>query len=69
MSSIQSVAGHPVAPSLSNPTHHGVLPSSTIWSLRAINSSYVVGTSYPALSKSSFGYHTMLFRLMFVGIP
>ena len=44
MSSIQSVAGQPVAPSLPNPTHHGVLPSATILSLSAIISSHVVGT-------------------------
>ena len=43
MSSIQSVAGQPVAPPLSKPTHHGVLPSATIWSLRAMSSSQVVG--------------------------
>ena len=43
MSSIQSVAGHPVAPPLSKPTHHGVPPSATIWSDSAISSSHVVG--------------------------
>ena len=43
MSSIQSVAGQPVSPPLSKPTHHGVPPSSTIWSLSAIRSSQVVG--------------------------
>ena len=43
MSSIQSVAGQPVSPPLSKPTHHGVLPSATIWSLRAMRSSQVVG--------------------------
>ena len=69
MSSIQSVAGQPVDPSLWKPTHHGVLPSATIWSERAINSSQVVGTLYPALSKSSFGYQIMLLRLMLVGMP
>ena len=36
------------------------LPSATIWSDRAISSSHVVGTSYPAASKSSFAYQTML---------
>ena len=45
MSSIQSVAGQPVAVPLSKPTHHGVLPSATIWSDSAISSSHVVGTS------------------------
>jgi hypothetical protein len=45
MSSIQSVAGQPVEPSLPKPTHHGVPPSSTIWSLSAIRSSQVSGTS------------------------
>ena len=44
MSSIQSVAGQPVAPPLSNPTHHGVPPSATIWSDSAISSSQVSGT-------------------------
>src|SRR6266540_4366651 len=69
MSSIQSVAGQPVEPSLWNPTHHGVPPSATIWSDRAIRSSHVVGTLYPALSKSSFGYQIMLLRAMLVGMP
>src|SRR5215207_8906360 len=69
MSSIQSVAGHPVAPADSKPTHQGVPPSATIWSLSASISSHVVGTWYPAASKSSFGYHTMLFKFTFVGMP
>ena len=60
MSSIQSVAGQPVSPPDSKPTHHGVLPSDTIWSDSAIRSSHVVGTLYPAASKSSFAYQTML---------
>ena len=45
MSSTQSVAGHPVAVPLSKPTHHGVPPSATIWSDRAMSSSHVVGIS------------------------
>ena len=44
MSSIQSVAGQPVAPPDSKPTHQGVPPSALIWSPSAINSSHVVGT-------------------------
>jgi hypothetical protein len=44
MSSIQSVAGQPVASSASKPTHQGVPPSATIWSLSAIRSSNVSGT-------------------------
>jgi len=44
MSSIQSVAGQPVEPSLPNPTHHGALPSATILSLSAMSSSHVFGT-------------------------
>ena len=69
MSSIQSVAGHPVAAPDSNPTHHGVFPSATISSDRAIRSSNVAGTSYPAASKSSFGYQIIDFRLTLVGTP
>ncbi len=60
MSSTQSVAGHPVAVSLSKPTHHGVPPSATIWSDSATSSSNVVGIWYPAASKSSFGYQIRL---------
>ena len=69
MSSIQSVAGHPVAPPDSNPTHHGTPPSALIWSVNAIRSSQVSGTVYPAASNAFFGYQIMLFRLMFVGRP
>ena len=69
MSSIQSVAGQPVALPDSKPTHHGVLPSATISSDRAISSSNVVGTVYPAASKSSFGYQIIDFRLTLVGSP
>jgi hypothetical protein len=43
-SSIQSVTGHPVAPPLLMPAHHGVRPSATIRSLSSLSSSSVVGT-------------------------
>ena len=69
MSSTQSVAGQPVAVPLSKPTHHGVPPSATIWSDRAMSSSQVSGISYPALSKSSFGYQIRLFQFELVGRP
>ena len=43
--SIQSVASQPVAEPDSMPMHQGLAPSATIWSLSAIISSQVVGTS------------------------
>ncbi len=63
MSSIQSVAGQPVAAPLSMPIHQGVSPSSAICWVKANNSAHVCGIVYPAASKSSFGYHTRLLPL------
>ena len=69
MSSIQSVAGQPVALPLSKPMHHGDAPSFTILSLSAISSSKVFGIVYPLASNAFFGYQIMLLRLMFDGTP
>ncbi len=60
MSSIQSVAGQPLAAPLSIPRHHGTPPSATIWSERAISSSQVVGTLYPLAAKALGLYQTRL---------
>ena len=45
MSSIQSVAGQPVAAPEPRPIHQGVLPSEAICLVNEINSSIVDGTS------------------------
>src|SRR5688572_20704280 len=68
-SSIQSVAGQPVATPDSMPAHHGLVPLAAILSLRAISSFQVVGMVYP-FSLNIFGeYHTKLLTLEPNGAP
>ena len=52
---MRSDPGHPLAKPEAKPKHHGVPPSATIWRDRAINSSHVAGTSYPAARNSALG--------------
>src|SRR5689334_2420643 len=66
-SSIQSVAGQPVATPDAMPAHHGLTPSFAIRSLRLSISCHVRGTLYP-LSRKNFGeYQTSDLTLPSIG--
>src|SRR2546427_11145125 len=69
MSSIQSVAGQPLAAPLSRPIHQAVLPSAATRSVSASNSSHVEGTLYPAATNALGLDQIRPFNAAFAKIP
>src|SRR5207244_1454614 len=68
-SSTQSVSSQPVAvPGPPALTQNGLLPAATILSARAVSSSHVLGTVYPAVANALTGYQIIDFTSALVGM-